>query len=57
MFQPWKDTIPLLAGVKSSRMTRPGEDFEKREQRDRKSLLAHAVRLLTLLRLMHAYSA
>jgi hypothetical protein len=57
-FQPWQDTIPLLAGAKSLRPTRPGEAFEtqeqlKNEQRVSKSLLAHAVRLLTLLHLIH----
>jgi hypothetical protein len=58
-FQPWQDTIPLLVGAKSSRSTRPGEDFETQErlkskQRVSKSLLTHTVRLLTVLRVMQA---
>ena len=58
-FQPWQDTIPMLTGAHIARSTRPGEDFETQErpkskQRVSKSLLTHAVRLLTVLRIMQA---
>jgi hypothetical protein len=57
-FQPWQDTIPLLAGAQSTRSTRPGEHFEESidqpsEKHARKSLLTYAAQLLMLLRLPH----
>lgn len=58
-FQPWQDTIPLLAGQQSARSTRPGEHFETRdnrrsEKRVPKYLLTHAARLLMVLRITQA---
>ena len=58
-FQPWQDTIPLLAGQQSARSTRPGEQFataenHRNEKRVPKYLMTYAARLLMVLRITQA---
>ena len=54
-FQPWQDTISLLAGASPPRSTRLGEQFEtppkpRRLKRVRTFVHAQAMRLLLIVR-------